>query len=349
MTAVHHVLDSLAPFDAIADEVRALRDALAARGVGGGIHAAHVHPALRGEGLPLDALPPGEAVVLHHSIGSPAVDAALSAGGPLAVRYQNVTPARWFRGVNDRLADAAARGRADLDRLAPRATAAIAPSTYSAEEARAAGFPAVAVVPILLPEAPAPPPAQASPTGGPLLVTIGRIAPHKRIDEVLRVFACYRRGCAPAARLVVAGSDGGFEPYGRACRTLAERLGVAAAVDFAGVVPEAEKHALLARADCYLACTEHEGFCVPLVEAMRAGVPIVARAEAAVPETVGRGGVVVATRDHAVLAELVHAVAGDPVARAAARREAARFDPARVGEQLVDAVLRAVGPAPLSG
>ena len=94
------------------------------------------------------------------------------------------------------------------------------------------------------------------------------------------------------------------------------------------MVPEAEKQALLARADCYLACTEHEGFCVPLVEAMRAGVPIVARAEAAVPETVGRGGVVVATRDHAVLAELVHAVAGDPAARAASRREA-RASPRR--------------------
>jgi glycosyltransferase involved in cell wall biosynthesis len=262
----------------------------------------------------------------------------------LAVRYQNVTPDRWFRGVNDRLADAAVRGRADVERLAHRSAAAIAPSTYSADEARAAGFPAVAVVPILLPEAPAPAPALAPvpPAAGPLIVTIGRIAPHKRIDEVLRVFACYRRGCAPTARLVVAGSDGGFEPYGRACRALADRLGVADAVDLAGVVSEAEKHALLAGADCYLACTEHEGFCVPLVEAMRAGVPIVARAEAAVPETVGRGGVVVATRDHAVLAELVHAVAGDPVARAAARREAARFDPARVGLALVDAVLAAL-------
>ena len=345
MRAVNHVLDSLAPFDAIADEVRALRDALAARGVGGGVHAAHVHPSLRAEGLPLEALPPGEPVVLHHSIGSPAVDAALAAGGPLAVRYQNVTPARWFRGVNDRLADAAVRGRADLDRLAPRAAAAIAPSTYSAEEARAAGFATVAVVPILLPE-PVPAAAAAvAAASGPVVVTIGRIAPHKRIDEVLRVFACYRRGCAPDARLVVAGSDAGFEPYGRACRVLAGRLGLAAAAEFPGVIPEAEKQALLARADCYLACTEHEGFCVPLVEAMRAGVPVVARAEAAVPETVGRGGVVVATRDHAVLAELVHAVAGDPTARAAARREAARFAPARVGEQLVDAVLGAFGRA----
>jgi glycosyltransferase involved in cell wall biosynthesis len=169
----------------------------------------------------------------------------------------------------------------------------------------------------------------------PLIVTVGRIAPHKRIDEVLRVFACYRRGCAPGARLAVVGSDTGFEPYGRACRGLARALGISGAVDFAGTVPEDDKLALLARADAYLACTEHEGFCVPLVEAMRASLPIVARAEAAVPETVGRGGVVVASRDHAVLAELVHAVAGDPVARAAARREAARYAPDTVGERLV--------------
>ena len=288
--------------------------------------------------------------MLHHSIGSPAVDAALGAGGPLAVRYQNVTPARWFRGVNDRLADAAVRGRADLDASrAARDRRHRAVDLLGRGGARGRVRGTSPSSRSCCPRRRRRRPRLRRPTGGPLIVTIGRVAPHKRIDEVLRVFACYRRGCAPAARLVVAGSDGGFEPYGRACRTLAERLGVAAAVDFAGVVPEAEKHALLARADCYLACTEHEGFCVPLVEAMRAGVPIVARAEAAVPETVGRGGVVVATRDHAVLAELVHAVAGDPVARAAARRESARFDPARVGEQLVDAVLRAVGPAPRSG
>jgi glycosyltransferase involved in cell wall biosynthesis len=349
VTELHHAVDSLAPFDAISDEVRALRDALAAVGIGGAIHAAHVHPSLRDEARPLAELRAGAPVLLHHSIGSPAVDAALAAARPLLVRYQNVTPARWFRGVNGALADAAERGRADLVRLAPRTALAVAPSGFSAAELQEAGFAAVEVVPILLPEPPGGYLGHLSnssrPVGQnpePFLLTVGRVAPHKRIDEALRVFACYRRGCAPGARLAVVGSDTGFEPYGRACRRLAGALGIAGAVDFTGTVPEGAKRALLARADAYLACTEHEGFCVPLVEAMRASLPIVARAEAAVPETVGRGGVVVPTRDHAVLAELVHAVAGDPLARAAARREAGRYAPGAIGERLVGALTTAL-------
>jgi glycosyltransferase involved in cell wall biosynthesis len=199
----------------------------------------------------------------------------------------------------------------------------------------------VEVVPILLPERPLPAPTPRR-AGSPLIVTVGRIAPHKRIDEVLRVFACYRRGCAPGAELAIVGSDTGFAPYARACRALAARLGIADAVRFTGVVTEEEKAAVLAGASAYLACTEHEGFCVPLVEAMRAGLPIVARAEAAVPETVGAGGIVVATRDHAVLAELLHAVADHPTARAASRREAGRYEPAAVGRALVDALTAAL-------
>jgi glycosyltransferase involved in cell wall biosynthesis len=342
MTAIHHVLDSLTPYDAISDEVRALRDALRAGGIGGDIHAVHVHPALRAEGLPLDRLPRRGPVLLHHSIGSAAVDAALEAADPLLVRYQNVTPARYFRGVNDALADASERGRADLGRIASRAALVLAPSSFSATEARAAGAQPVDVVPILLPERDATAAARSTAAGGPLILTVGRIAPHKRIDDVLRVFACYRRGCDQAAQLAVVGSDSGFEPYGRACQALAEQLGLGGAVRFTGVVSEDVKHALLAEAAVYLACTEHEGFCVPLVEAMRAGVPIVARAEAAVPETVGKGGVVVDTHDHAVLAELAHAVAGLPAARAAARREAERYAPERVGEALVAAITAAL-------
>ena len=102
-------------------------------------------------------------------------------------------------------------------------------------------------------------------------MTVGRLVPNKRIDEVLRTFACYERTCAPGSRLAIVGGDEGFEAYGKACRRLASALRIHD--PFLGSIDEDQKQELLARASAYLVCSEHEGFCVPLVEAMRHDLP----------------------------------------------------------------------------
>ena len=162
-------------------------------------------------------------------------------------------------------------------------------------------------------------------------MTVGRLVPNKRIDEVLRTFACYERTCAPGSRLAIVGGDDGFEAYGKACRRLAETLGIRD--PFVGAIDDAAKQELLARASAYLVCSEHEGFCVPLVEAMRHDLPIVARAFGAVPETLGGAGIAAPPEaGPAELAELLHLAVTDPSPsrrdgrrpRRAARRARAR-------------------------
>lgn len=338
MRAVHQLIATLAPYDAVSNEARAMRDVLRAAGHPSEIYAEHAHPAVREEMLPLAALDPapGDLLLLHYSIWSEVVDRALAADAPLVVRYHNVTPAHWFEGVNEVVAALCRTARSRLAELRPRTALALADSAYNRLDLDDAGIGPSEVLPILLAPAPDPPPHRPDEE---LIVTVGRLVPNKRIDEVLRVFACYERTCAPGSRLAIVGGDEGFEVYGSACRRLARQLGIRD--PFRGSVSEAEKEELLASATAYLVCSEHEGFCVPLVEAMRHGVPIVARGFGAVPETLGAAGIVAPPEATAAeLAELLHLAVTEPAlgaAMAAGREERlAALAPAPVGRRLLE-------------
>ena len=341
MAALHQLIPVAAPFDAIANEAFAMRNALRALGYESVLFAENIAPGMRREARALSQFSDGSAdgVLLHYALWSEVVERALEARGPLVVRYHNVTPPEWFEEVNDVLADQCRRGRAGLPLLASRAALAIAASEFNRHELVAAGFKRTTVVPILLPDKPIR--SHADPESGPLVITIGRIAPNKRIDEVLRVFALFQKVCRPDARLAIVGAGGASEAYERACKRLAARLGVRG-VDFAGQVSDEEKERLLAEASVYVSFSEHEGFAIPIVEAMRHGVPVLARAAGAVPETVGEGGVVVDTRDYAELAELLDVLVSDERVRAdvvaGQRRQLRRFEPAAVREKLGAAV-----------
>ena len=345
MRTVHQLAATLSPHDAVSNEALALQDALRELGFRSELFAENVALPLRGRARPLSEFHPrpDDAVLLHYSIWSGAVPRAVAAGGPLVLRYHSVTPEHWFMGINGAVAELCRRARVGLPRLAGRTALAIADSEFNRTELEAAGYARTLVVPIVLAGKPT-----FTPNGNlgrPLVLTVGRIAPNKRIDEVLRVFALFQRACRPDASLAIVGSGEGFESYDRSCRRLAERLGLRNA-EFTGRVNERNKEAFYRRASAYISLSEHEGFGVPLVEAMARGVPVLARAAAAVPETLGSGGIAVETEDHAELAELLDVLVSNDEVRAAIRagqeRELERFDPERAKERLASALAEAL-------
>lgn len=325
---VHQVIAAAAPGDAVTGQALAWRAALRDWGADGEIVAEHVHPSLAREVGRLDArggrLRAADALVLHYSVWSEAVEAALAAGPPVALCYHNVTPGPMLRPWNPGLADECDRARAGLARLAGRVGPVIAVSAYNARDLVDARVGDAHVVPLLLDLPPAPPPPRA-PGPSPAILTVGRIVPNKRIDDVLRAFALYRSHHAPEATLTLVGSDDGFEGYRRALDDLVTRLGVGG-VRFAGRVGDAARDQAYRDADAYLCMSEHEGFCAPLIEALGHGVPVVARGAAAIPETLGGAGILIDEPDLLPLAaEALHeAVTGDRtragLAAAAARR-----------------------------
>jgi glycosyltransferase involved in cell wall biosynthesis len=166
---------------------------------------------------------------------------------------------------------------------------------------------------------------------------VGRVAPNKRVEDLIKAYYFYRR-LHPASRLLVVGSAVDTEGYLAGCQKLAAELGVLDGVVFAGPVSQAELCSYYRVASVYLSTSEHEGFCVPLLEAMHFGVPIVAYAAAGVPGTLGGSGLLVETKEFPSLAELIHRVVSDTALRdavVAGQRERLRaFDREVIGAQL---------------
>ncbi len=320
--AVHQLLGALHEGDAVGREALTIRRILRAAGLESEIIAGRVDPSLAGDARPLRELPsldgPASAWVYHFSPGSPATAAALSLRGPLALAYHNVTPARFFEGWSPEMARLALCAEGELRALSSRTRLALAKSTFSLRDLEQAGFVRCAVLGFVhdLGER-----APASPVLGRLygdgranLLSVGRLVPNKRIEDVLSAFAVLQRGLVPRSRLLLVGSRG-LEAYALALERRARELRLEQVV-FLGKVGEDELRACYQLASVYLSLSEHEGYGVPLVEAMLAGVPVVARDAGAVSETLGGAGVLLGDVRPPFVAGVVERLLRDQATRA---------------------------------
>ncbi len=318
MTCVHQLIPAATPGDAVTGQAFAWRDLLADWGHPGEIISEHVHPELAGRVHRLDEagrhlLAEGK-IVLRYAIQSEVIEAAFEAPERVALCYHNITPGYLLRDYNPVLADLCDEGRAALFRLRDRPAALIADSKFNAEDLLAAGLGEATIVPLLL-DLP-----DAVPRDGrgsdPIVISVGRIVPNKRLEDVIKAFALYQRHRAPGASLVLVGSHGGFDTYRLALQRLAERLG-AQGVFFTGRISREQRDAWYRRSHVYLSMSLHEGFCAPVVEALAHGVPVVARAAGAVPETLGGAGLVLDGDDLPLVAEALHELASSEETRKA--------------------------------
>jgi glycosyltransferase involved in cell wall biosynthesis len=158
--------------------------------------------------------------------------------------------------------------------------------------------------------------------GGSRWLFVGRLAPNKCAHDVIGAFACYRQLFDPRARLALVGIPTSSHYLAALVRLVAE-LELGDAVELAGSVPFEELLAQFAMADVFVCLSEHEGYCVPVVEAMELGLPVVAYAAAAVPETVGDAALLLDDKDPLAVAVAVGDLLADP-ARLDALRSAGR-------------------------
>ena len=344
MTAVHQAVAGAGPYDAVSEQVRAWRRLLINAGYGGADHAVQVDPRVREGFLPLPELKPeaGDLVVIRYSAWSPPMTNLLELPQAKLLVYHNITPAEYLWNHSAGLAVQCAVGRIQLPAFARAADVAVADSEYNAAELRDAGAGEVRVVPILFDpsrlESRGTPPAGE----GPLVMVVGRIVPNKRHDRVLEAFAAYQAECAPAARLMCVGEP--LTPgYGRLVQRLAEASG-ARNVTFTGGLTQPELNAAYAAADVLLTLSEHEGFCIPLLEAFHFGLPVVAAPAGAMPGVAGDAALWT-DGDAAVTAELLDLAVRDAGLRAELEQRGRRRLDALSYQRSSQAVLDAVGQA----
>ena len=282
-------------------------------------------------------------LLMHFGLGDESYDRLTALPAQQALIYHNITPPEFFDGLNPHAAHHARKGRAQLHALAKRIPFAIGVSEYNRRELESAGFAKTAAVPILVRWArygvAADPEVQARWRGPATnLLFVGRIAPNKRQDQLVRLLAYYRRCIDPEARLLLVGSFRDQPQYHARVHALARELGLEGAVHFAGGVSDAALAAYYAVASVFVSLSEHEGFAMPVLEAFHFGVPVVARDAGAVAETAGGAAIVLKERDLAMYAEAAALVRERESLRtqlvAAGRRRVADFAHDRVAAKL---------------
>jgi glycosyltransferase involved in cell wall biosynthesis len=337
MKLVHQVVATATPGDAVTDQAFAWRAVLRGWGHQSEIIAEHVQEGLGTHVLRVDdareRLLDAHVLVIHYAVWSRAVELALDAPGEVVLCYHNVTPAELLREYSPSLAHLCEQARAALPALGERCAAVVADSSFNAQELRDYGLDAE-VVPLLL-NLPSEPP-DATAAREPVVLFVGRVAPNKRLEDAVRGFALYQQRYAAEASFVIVGSAVEFERYQAKLEELAEHLG--APVRFTGRVSHDERDRWYRRASAYISTSVHEGFCAPVLEAVANGVPVVARAEAAVPETLGDAGLFVDDGDPETIAERLNEAISSPSTREALRsagaRRLAELEPFRVARRL---------------
>ncbi|MBI4084084.1 MAG: glycosyltransferase family 4 protein [Candidatus Lambdaproteobacteria bacterium] len=295
---VHQVLPDLTYGDAISNQALFLREVLLSLGWRSDIYVRNLGERLEhlGKVLSPGSIPASDVVLYHHSIGSEITDHVVRHPGPKVMLYHNITPPKYVERFDPLLTRLLRQGRADLPRLAQVCDDGLAVSDYNAEELRQAGFRRVRTLPIVIDPAQWAYPADAATLarlrgdGRPNLLFVGRLAPSKCQHDLVECFA-HLKSYVPRARLILVGGGEPEHPYTRLVSAAVEAHGLQDDVVIAGQVDEAQLHACYRCADLYVSMSEHEGLGVPLVEAMWFDVPVLAYAGAAVPETLGRGGV----------------------------------------------------------
>jgi glycosyltransferase involved in cell wall biosynthesis len=337
--------------DAVSADTIAKWRALAQQGIGGDVYCgvADGHHARDVRSLSDHRPGEDEIIVLHYSVWSDVAEyvATLDRARVLLV-YHNVTPARWFAGVHRQAEDDTRRGRARLPGLRPMVRFAVADSEYSRRELDEVGFGPTAVVPILVDLARVRRPGTASvlsrlADGYTNILTVGRLAPNKCHEDTIKLFYHYKRRVNPRSRLIVAGAATVGAYHGWLAR-LVRRLGLEGYVEFAGHITDEDLAAYYQSAAAYVTMSEHEGFCVPLLESMACGVPILAFDSSAVPFTLGDAGVMLRIKDAAVGAEVLRLLAEDSHLRrrmiASGTTRLAEFAPDLTIARFVQAVAR---------
>ena len=362
---VDQVIPSLASRDAIGVHTVNLAEGLRRAGIESDVYYGNCTPDVAALGHPVGALGSpmrrharhaGERWLLYQSsIGSPVFDALAVRPEPKLVNYHNITPAALLSAWEPAVAYEAALGRAQLERLAPASALAVADSGYNEEELLAAGYSRTAVVPLLIDmtrAGTAPDPvvserlAAAKSRGGADLLFVGKVSPHKAPHDLVKMLAVYRRLYDPRARLHLVGSPLG-ERYAAALDAFVRELGLGEAVSVTGSLPAGALESYYRAADVFVCASEHEGFCVPLVEAMGHGVPVVAYGVCAVPETVGDAGLLLDSKEPLRFAAAVARVLSDAALRdrlavaAAARVASLSLD--RSTQRFVALVKEAIG------
>jgi glycosyltransferase involved in cell wall biosynthesis len=349
VSGIHHFVPVLHGGDAVGRHTIRLRQATRARGLDSEVYVDTLDPETADEARPVLSYPesarPGDVVVYQFATASAMAPWLAERPETLVVNYHNITPPELMAPWDNHLALGQLRAQGDLRLLAPRTALAVADSAYNEAHLAQTGFARTAVI---APSANLDDvgPAQAGQnerrdpgSRGARWLAVGRVSPNKALESTIAALAIARAHGDAEATLLVVGKPA-TDSYVAALQRYVAELGLSGAVTFTGHASDATVADAYASADVLVVTSEHEGFCVPVVEAMSAALPVVAFDQGAVPEVLGDAGALVGDKDPYALAATIDVLLRDaPRRRAmaeAGRRRLTELDLPTAAERFVD-------------
>ena len=323
--AIHQIAPVFAYGDAIGNQMFQIRERLRRWGIPSQVYAGGRDARLEDPGVDYHTYPrdPDQVLIYHYSTQSSLTEFVQRLPDQVVLYYHNVTSPAFYADYDAEFAEKLQRGKDEVARFKDDPVA-WAGSPFNRRELLALGFSHVDVVPYFLNFENLLKAGETSEArrivsryGDDAWVNwlfVGRLAPNKRQDDIIRAFTYYHRAINPRSRLFLVGSDGGLPAYRfelevMAARTEPEHIYLPGAVSFEALA------GYYRAASVFVCMSEHEGFGIPLIEAMNFDLPVVAFKAAAVPDTMGEAGVLVSAKRYAIIAEIVDRLMRDEVLR----------------------------------
>lgn len=310
--------------DAIGDTAFAMKRFFLSRGYDSEIYCLDRDSGLESESRPFSSFPPPskkDITILHYALPSPLTEGLVRVAGRKAIIYHNITPPEFFAPYSAEMARISAIGRKELASLAPVVDLALADSGYNRSELDALGYKTTDVLPLFIDFSKYDTPPNVfvrdlyrdDRTN---ILFVGRIAPNKKIEDLVRVAFYYKKYISPLVRLIVVGKTSSLPKYYDSVSRMTDEFYLKPEeMVFTGHIPDEELFAIYRASDVFLSLSEHEGFCLPLIESMVFDLPIVAFSTGAVPETLDGAGVLINEKRTDRTAELVAGIVRDKALR----------------------------------
>lgn len=342
------ILPDFSSGDAIGNHVRLLNQQLEKCGYDTLVVAGHIAAGLQASAIPFQQYKSrnDDIVIYHYSTYSKLNRAVTRLNNKLITNYHNITPGSYFRPYSKHMGRILDKARDDMQYLARASAAIIGDSTYNVAEFRKLikEVPLTAI-PICIDFSEyeqAPDTTVMSGTlGRTNILFVGRIAPNKCQERCIEDFAYYNSNFENKAHLYLVGNDRGSENYKNRLTDFIDKNEIKN-VHFTGHISFAQMLAYYRTASIFLCESMHEGFCVPLIESMYFGIPIIARNTTAISETLGNGGILLNSESPREVASVIDGLLRDKIRiqeiRNAQKSQMARCDAELVAQQYIDVI-----------
>ncbi len=312
---VIQLLPSISYGDAVSNHTLTLANVLSELGYENEIYAMNIHPKIATKVHSIDKLKTDEndIIIFHMAIGSPLSKLVKDLPNTTKIMiYHNITPADYFLNIDSCTYGLCCQGRDELKMLKDTFTLALADSEFNRAELIELGYKNTQVLPLIvnfddyniLPDKKI---VNSYDDDFTNILFVGRIVPNKKHEDIIKSYYTYKKYINRKSRLFLIGSSSGMDRYVKYLRKLIYDFDLND-IYIPGHITFKELVAYYKIASVFLCMSEHEGFCVPLLESMYFKVPIIAYEAAAIPDTLGNSGIIVREKKFDIIAELINLV-----------------------------------------